>query len=192
MEIGIFIYDGVEVLDFAGPFEVFNTANRLAEQAIRVSLIAPSQAPVTARGGLSVNPHYSIHAHPRFDLLIVAGGEHFEVIKSPAVLHWLAETANHTPECASVCTGVFVFAEAGIIDGKTVTTHWEDIKALNCTYPALNVVDNARFIRDQNFTSSAGISAGIDMSLALVARKFGAQLAKLTAKQMEYEWAQNP
>lgn len=188
MEIGIFIYDNVEVLDFCGPFEVFCTANRFTEQHINVSLIAPTHSPVKARGGLSVNPHYSIHGHPKFDLLIAAGGIHTGIIKNPTVLRWLAETARHTPACASVCTGVFLFAQAGIIDGKKVTTHWSDTSELQHSYPELEVIKNQRFVVDQNFTSSAGIAAGIDMSLSIIQSKFGKGIAHKTARQMDYDW----
>ena len=188
MEIGIFIYDNVEILDFCGPFEVFCTANRFTEQHINVSLIAPTHSPVKTRGGLSVNPHYSIHGHPKLNLLITAGGRHNGIIKNPTVLRWIAETARHTPSCASVCTGVFLYAQAGIIDGKKVTTHWSDIEDLRDNYPQLQVVENQRFVTDQNFTSSAGISAGIDMSLSLIKSWFGVNTAIKTAKQMDYMW----
>ncbi|PAY01882.1 glutamine amidotransferase [Pseudoalteromonas sp. HM-SA03] len=188
MEVGIFIYDGAECLDFCGPLEVFNTAKRFIETPINVSLVAPSHIPVTSRGGMSVNPHYSIYSHPKFDLLIVVGGLHHQICGDHNVLNWLAETANHTSQCASVCTGVFLYAEAGLIDGKRVTTHWQDIDDLREQYPSLEVVEDVRFIMDQNFTSSAGISAGIDMSLELVKKRFGQSIARKTATQMDYDW----
>ncbi|CAH9063704.1 Isonitrile hydratase [Pseudoalteromonas holothuriae] len=186
MNIGIFIYDGVEVLDFTGPYEVFSTANRFVDEHINISLIAPSQSPVRTRGGMSVNPHYSIYASPHFDLLIVAGGKHHGIVKNPTILQWLAETAQHTRSCASVCTGVFLYAAAGLIDEKKVTTHQQDIDELKHQYPQLHVIGNVRYIMDQNFTSSAGVSAGIDMSLALLKKRFGERVAKQTAQQMEY------
>ncbi|ATD09341.1 MULTISPECIES: DJ-1/PfpI family protein [Pseudoalteromonas] len=188
MEVGIFIYDGAECLDFCGPFEVFNTAKRFIETPINVSFVAPSHVPVTSRGGMSVNPHYSIYSHPKFDLLIVVGGLHHQICGDHNVLNWLAETANHTSQCASVCTGVFLYAEAGLIDGKRVTTHWQDIDDLREQYPSLEVVEDVRFVMDQNFTSSAGISAGIDMSLELVKKRFGQSVARKTATQMDYDW----
>ncbi|BBN83904.1 glutamine amidotransferase [Pseudoalteromonas sp. A25] len=188
MQVGIFIYDGVEILDFSGPYEVFSSANKYTSEHLGVSLVAPSQAPVRTRGGMSVNPHYSIYAAPHFDLLIVAGGKHQGIMTNPTVLNWLAETAQHTRACASVSTGVFLYAQAGLIDGKKVTTHQLEIDELKSKYPELNVVNDVRYIMDQNFTSSAGISAGIDMCLALVKRKFGEKVAKLTAQHMEYGW----
>ncbi|NOU50415.1 DJ-1/PfpI family protein [Pseudoalteromonas sp. JBTF-M23] len=188
MEVGIFIYDGVEILDFCGPYEVFSSANKHINEHLGVSLVAPTQAPVRARGGMSVNPHYSIYSNPHFDLLIVAGGKHQGIMKNPTVLHWLAETAQHTRACASVSTGVFMYAEAGLIDGKKVTTHRQEIEELKTKYPQLSVIENKRYIMDQNFTSSAGISAGIDMCLALVRKRFGDKVARQTALDMEYTW----
>ena len=186
MEIGIFIYNNVEVLDFCGPFDVFCTANRFTNQHINVSLVAPTHSPVKTRGGLSVNPHYSIHGHPKFDLLLVAGGQYKEVINNPTVLRWLAETARHTPECASVCTGVFIYAQAGIIDGKQVTTHWNDIQTLQTQFPQLHVIKEKRFVIDNNFISSAGITAGIDMSLSIIQSRFGRPVATKVAQYMDY------
>jgi transcriptional regulator GlxA family with amidase domain len=189
MEIGIFIYNNVEVIDFCGPFDVFCTANRFTNQHINVSLVAPTHSPVKTRGGLSVNPHYSIHGHPKFDLLVVAGGQYKEVINNPTVLRWLAETARHTPQCASVCTGVFIFAQAGIIDGKQVTTHNNDVEALQTQFPQLHVITEKRFITDNNFISSAGITAGIDMSLSIIQSRFGNHTAIQVAQYMNYHSA---
>ncbi|KAF7764756.1 hypothetical protein PCIT_b0816 [Pseudoalteromonas citrea] len=186
MEIGIFIYNNVEVLDFCGPFDVFCTANRFTDQHINVSLVAPTHSPVKTRGGLSVNPNYSIHGHPKFDLLIVAGGQYTEVINNPTVLRWLAETARHTPKCASVCTGVFIFAQAGIIDGKQVTTHWASIQDLQDQFPQLHVIKEQRFTIDNNFISSAGITSGIDMSLSIIQSQFGKAIATRVAQYMDY------
>ena len=191
MEVGIFIYDGAESLDFCGPFEVFNTVKRFIDTPINISIVAPSHIPITSRGGMSVNPHYSIYSHPKFDLLIVVGGLHQNICRDHNVLNWLAETANHTSQCAAVCTGVFLYAEAGLIDGKRVTTHWQNLDQLKELYPKLEVVENARYVMDQNFTSSAAVSAGIDMSLALVEKKFGQAIAMETANYMDYDWSAN-
>ncbi|MBQ4877932.1 DJ-1/PfpI family protein [Pseudoalteromonas luteoviolacea] len=190
MEIGIFIYNGVESMDFCGPLEVFTTASRISKRPINVSLIAPSNSPIRARGDLSINPHFCIHGHPRFDLLIVAGGKLDRVIDNQAVLDWLAETATHTRHCASICSGVFLFAKAGLIEGKTVTTHWQCIEELSQKYPHLSVINDKRFVTDQNFTSSAGVASGIDMSLDMVKKRFGFDVARKTAHQMDYLWSE--
>ncbi|MBB1292238.1 MAG: transcriptional regulator GlxA family with amidase domain [Pseudoalteromonas rhizosphaerae] len=188
MNIGIYIYDDAEVLDFSGPFEVFSTAKRLANNDWQVCLIAENNTPVMARGGFSVNPHYSFVDHPAIDLLIVVGGVHTVELEKPAVINWIRETAGATAKVASVCTGAFLLAKAGLLDGLTVTTHWEDLADLANMFPRLNVISNKRWVSQDKFTTSAGISAGIDMSLQLVAELGSPELAELTAKQMQYQW----
>ncbi|MFK3864378.1 DJ-1/PfpI family protein [Pseudoalteromonas rhizosphaerae] len=191
MNIGIYIYDDAEVLDFSGPFEVFSTAKRLANNDWQVCLIAENNTPVMARGGFSVNPHYSFVDHPAIDLLIVVGGAHTVELEKPAVINWIRETAGATAKVASVCTGAFLLAKAGLLDGLTVTTHWEDLADLANMFPRLNVISNKRWVSQDKFTTSAGISAGIDMSLQLVAELGSPELAELTAKQMQYQWHKN-
>ena len=188
MNIGIYIYDDAEVLDFSGPFEVFSTAKRLANNDWQVCLIAENNTPVMARGGFSVNPHYSFADHLAIDLLIVVGGVHTVELEKPAVINWIRETAGATAKVASVCTGAFLLAKAGLLDGLTVTTHWEDLADLANMFPRLNVISNKRWVSQDKFTTSAGISAGIDMSLQLVAELGSPELAELTAKQMQYQF----
>ena len=142
MNIGIYIYDDAEVLDFSGPFEVFSTAKRLANNDWQVCLIAENNTPVMARGGFSVNPHYSFVDHPAIDLLIVVGGVHTVELEKPAVINWIRETAGATAKVASVCTGAFLLAKAGLLDGLTVTTHWEDLADLANMFPRLNAISN--------------------------------------------------
>lgn len=188
MNIGIYIYDQAEVLDFSGPFEVFSTAKRLSGLDWNVLLIAESEKPVTARGGYLVIPHCAIHEHPSLDALIVVGGVHTDVVKKTPVIEWIASVEKQTPHVASVCTGAFLLAQAGLLDGRTVTTHWEDIPDLANNYPKINVVSNQRWVSDGKYTTSAGISAGIDMSLYLVGKFADFELAEKTARQMEYDW----
>ncbi|WP_257326689.1 DJ-1/PfpI family protein [Pseudoalteromonas rhizosphaerae] len=188
MNIGIYIYDDAEVLDFSGPFEVFSTAKRLADNNWQVFFVAEHAQPVIARAGFSVNPHYSFVDHPAIDLLIVVGGVHTVELEKPAVINWIRETAGATAKVASVCTGAFLLAKAGLLDGLTVTTHWEDLADLANMFPRLNVISNKRWVSQDKFTTSAGISAGIDMSLQLVAELGSPELAELTAKQMQYQW----
>jgi transcriptional regulator GlxA family with amidase domain len=190
LNIGIYIYDNAEVLDFSGPFEVFSTASRLADsnEAFEVFFIAEQKAPVIARGGFSVNPHYDLSNHPDIDLLIVVGGLHSQELNKSNVIHWVARTAEKAKVVASVCTGAFILAEAGLLAGCKVTTHWEDIDALRKTYPDLTVIEAQRWVDEGKLITSGGISAGIDMSLHLVSRFLGPELAERTARQMAYEW----
>ena len=188
MNIGIYIYDDAEVLDFSGPFEVFSTAKRLADNDWQVSLIAENDRPVLARGGYSVNPHYSFADCPLLDLLVVVGGDHTRKLEKAEVIAWLKNTATNTKRVASVCTGAFLLAKTGLLSGKNVTTHWQDQPELAAMFSDLNVIADTRWVTDGKFTSSGGISAGIDMSLALVAEFISYEHALLTAKQMEYQW----
>jgi len=193
MNVGIYIYDAAEVLDFSGPFEVFSTASRLSEpkDLFRVFLVAERNAPVDARGGYSVIPHYAFGEHPAIDLLIVVGGVHTAELQKPAVIDWITGAARDADLVASVCTGAFLLAEAGLLAGLDVTTHWEDIDDLEAAYAGINVIRSRRWVDSGAIVTSGGISAGIDMSLHLVERLGGRELAQSTARQMEYAWHEN-
>eukprot|EP01090_Pellita_catalonica_P014254 TRINITY_DN3580_c0_g1_i1.p1 TRINITY_DN3580_c0_g1~~TRINITY_DN3580_c0_g1_i1.p1 ORF type:complete len:193 (-),score=12.73 TRINITY_DN3580_c0_g1_i1:338-916(-) len=188
MNIGIYIYDKAEVLDFSGPFEVFSTAKRLGADSISVFLISESNEPVLARGGFKVLSDYTIQNHPQIDLLVVVGGVHTDEIHKPNILNWLARIAPQANEIASVCTGVFLLAKSNLLDGHIVTTHWEDISDLSYQFPNLQVIDNRRWVTSGKYTTSGGISAGIDMSLHLVSKHYSSELAQRVARQMEYNW----
>lgn len=193
LNVAIFIYDEVEVLDFAGPFEVFNTASRLVrrerppeEAPFRVFTVAEGGAPVRARGGLVVLPEFAFGAHPRPDVLLVPGGVVDAELRKPAVETWLHAQAAGAQIVASVCTGAFLLAKIGLLDGLRATTHWEDIADLRRMATATRVEENMRWIDEGRVVTSAGISAGIDMSLHLVGRLVSRDLAVSTARQMVY------
>lgn len=188
MNIGIYIYDNAEVLDFSGPFEVFSTANRLSGNDWNVLLVSETGSLVTARGYFLIQPHYSISNHPEIDVLIVVGGVHTEEIKKENVISWVSRISDPAQLVASVCTGCFLLAEAGLLNGLSATTHWEDIPDLKSQYPQLTVLENQRWVHRDKFVTSGGISAGIDMSLYLVSELASEKLAEKTAKQMEYRW----
>jgi transcriptional regulator GlxA family with amidase domain len=193
MNIGIYIYAKAEVLDFSGPFEVFTTASRVCpdDEPFKVLLIGETGQTVSARSGYSVNPNCGFQNHPHIDLLMVVGGYHYDEIKKINVLNWIAEQANRAQYVASVCSGTWLLAEAKVLTNQNVTTHWEDISTLQASYPDLKVHENVRWIDEGNIITSAGISAGIDMSLHLVSKFHSLTLAEQTAKQMEYEWVKN-
>jgi transcriptional regulator GlxA family with amidase domain len=193
MNIAIYIYDQAEVLDFSGPFEVFSTAARLQpdKSLFNVFLVAELEEPVIARHGYSVNPAFSLENHPPIDVLIVAGGVHMDEMKKPQVIDWVSKISASASLVASVCTGAFILAEAGLLHGLRVTTHWGDIPDLRRDYPALTVVESVRWVDQGAVVTSGGISAGIDMSLHLVEKLAGRELAIKTARQMEFEWTGN-
>ena len=188
MNIGIYIYNQAEVLDFSGPFEVFSVANRLAKLSWNIWLVAEEESLVEARGVFQVKPHYSIQNVPELDVLIVVGGVHSDELRKTEVINWIRKTTEKTQITASVCTGAFLLAEAGLLDGLEVTTHWEDISDLHRNYKNLQVREGIRWIEQGKLFTAAGISAGIDMSLELVSRLASAELAEHTATQMEYTW----
>jgi len=189
LSVGIYLYDNAEVLDFSGPFEVFSTANRLvAESVFNVFLVGETGGKITARGGFQVTPAYGFDNHPPIDVLLVVGGVHAGELLKSKVLNWIAMTAQSAKLVASVCTGVFLLAKAGVIQGESVTTHWEDIADLRRDFPSLDVKENTPWVDMGWVITSAGISAGIGMSLHLVSRLVSQELAIRTARQMEFDW----
>lgn len=192
MNIGIYLYDQAEVLDFSGPFEVFSTANRLClpESPFNVVLIGETGEEIKARGGYRVVPNHGFHDHPDLDILIASGGDHRDEIKKQDVLGWIARQAETVSWTASVCTGAFLLGEAGVLTHHHVTTHWEDIEDMRARYPDLTVHESTRWVQDGTLITSGGISAGIDMSLQLVSVLYGHDLAEKTARQMEFDWRQ--
>lgn len=195
LRVGIYVYPDVEVLDFAGPYEVFSTASRVAHGRdpaaalpFAVSLVAATREPVRARAGLTVVPDHDLAEHPPLDVLIVPGGVHEPELERPEVIAWIARQAGSARLTASVCTGAFLLARAGLLAGLEVTTHWEDCAALRAAFPGLRVRQGVRWIEHERVMTSAGISAGLDMSLRMVARLASQELAERTARQMDYDW----
>lgn len=195
LSVGIYVFDEVEVLDFAGPFEVFSTATRMGTRlwperppAFSVTLIADCPRTVRARGGFPVVTTLGFTEAPALDVFIVPGGEVSRELARSDVNEFIARTGRATPLTASVCTGAFLLARAGLLDGLRVTTHWEDIDELRRRFPALRVEDGSPWIDAGSIVTSAGISAGLDMSLHLVARLKSLELAERTARQMDYVW----
>jgi len=193
MNVGIYIYDDAEVLDFSGPFEVFSTASRFMKkkEKFNVFLVSEENKVVNARGGFSVLAQHSFADCPNLDVLIVVGGVHTEEMKKKKVLSWIKEQSKQVHVTASVCTGAFILAAAKVLKKQKVTTHWEDIDDLKEQFPKLDVVENKRWVDEDMVITSGGITAGIDMSLYLVSKLHSKELAKATAKQMEFVWTKN-
>lgn len=198
-KVGIYIFDEVEVLDFAGPFEVFSVASRVkarwqadAPKPFEVFTVADSHRSVRARGGLMVQPNFEITNHPAIDLLIIPGGVVFEELQRADIIGWISRAATMTTITASVCTGAMLLGKAGLLRNKTVTTHWADIAETRAMFPETIVQENVRWVDTGAVVTSGGISAGIDMSLHLVARLETEELAARTARQMEYRWQKQP
>ena len=187
----IVIFDEVEVLDFAGPFEVFSvTGRRRKLEPFDVYTVAERATPVLARNGLSVNPKYSFADAPVPDILVLPGGYGTRrEMKNPLMLEWVARTAPRCELVLSVCTGALVLGAAGLLDGREATTHFMAFDELRAVAPAATIREGVRMVDNGNLILSAGVSAGIDMSLHVVAKLLGADVARETARYMEYDGA---
>ncbi len=187
--VALLVFDGVEVLDFAGPFEVFSVTSEINDaKPFKVQVVAERLAPIRARNGLSVNPDAAIADVPTADILIVPGGQGTRrEINNPVMVEWIASIAANAELVLSVCTGSFLLARAGLLAGLTATTHHHTFDLLRELAPDSTVVENQRFVDNGKVVTSGGISAGIDMSLHIVARLLGEAAAERTARYMEYD-----
>lgn len=191
MNIGIYIYNNAEVLDFSGPYEVFSVANRFLDKKHNLFFISQNDEIITARGNYRVLSDFTFSNHPLLDILIVVGGIHNEELKKQEVISWIKEQNKNAKLIASVCTGAFLLAKAEVLTNEKVTTHWEDISDLKKQFPNLDVKDNIRWADEGRVITSAGISAGIDMSLHLLSKIYDISLAQKVAKQMQFDWTRN-
>jgi transcriptional regulator GlxA family with amidase domain len=196
LTVGILIFDQVEVLDVAGPFEVFsitrlNEERRQEESSspFRILLVSEKLCPVLAIGGLRFTPDVTIDNCPELDLLIVPGGWGTRTeVKNVNLLKWIANRASKNMLTASVCTGSSLLGKAGLLDGREATTHWRAFDFLSQSAPNAYIREDVRFTLSDPIFTSAGISAGIDMALLIVSHFFGSKIGHATARQMEYPY----
>lgn len=178
-------------MDFAGPFEVFSiTENEVGkEKAFEVHTIARKKELIIARNGLKIQPDYDFHDAPQFDILIIPGGYGAEEIEihNQETIDWIRSSFTQVQIMASVCTGAFLLAKAGLLDGRQATTHWMDLDRLEEHYPQVRVIRDVKFVDAFPIITSGGISAGINMSFYIVKKLLGLKVAKITAKRMEYD-----
>lgn len=188
--LGILIFPDVEVLDFCGPYEVFSAANRFVSSTqFDVFTIAENAGPLVTHNGLSVNPHHVLSNGPPPNILLVPGGIGTRAeMKNGGLIDWIRATAAKAELVLSVCTGSLLLAQAGLLDGLETTTHHGALDLLRETAPTATVRSDRRFVDNGRVICSAGISAGIDMSLHVVAKLHGDDVAAKTARQMEYNW----
>ncbi len=197
-QVGILVFEDVEVLDFCGPFEVFS-ATRLDEDKRReepspfnVFLVAEKKKSVVASGGLKVLPDYDLHDCPRVDILVVPGGWGTrKEMNNARLLKWITDRSRHLEIMTSVCTGSLILGRAGLLDGRHATTHWRSLDWMQELFPKTVVEKKLHVVEEGNLITSAGISAGIDMALKVVLRCFGEAVARATAKHMEYPFPES-
>jgi transcriptional regulator GlxA family with amidase domain len=186
----ILLFDDVEVLDFCGPYEVF-TATRLSEPRRRedpspfqVYLVAQVKHVIRASGGL---PDHGFQDCPSPDILVVPGGWGTrKEIDNEVLIDWIAAMSDRVETLTSVCTGSMLLGRTGLLDGRHATTHWRSLDWMRESFPNTVVEDQLHVVEDGDLVTSAGISAGIDMALRVVARYHGEQVARATARHMEY------
>ncbi len=178
--IAFYLQDGVEVLDFAGPMEVFSYAG------YKIFTVSKTKKPIKSQGILTVTPDYSIEDAPPADILAFFGGNAQSAFEDKKVINWI-KSQDSIQYHFSVCTGAFLLAEAEILDGKTATTFHNALDGLDKNYSKIDVRRDVRFVDNGRVITTAGISAGIDGSLHLVAKLQGLNAAKRTAYYMEYD-----
>lgn len=187
--VGIFLFNEVEVLDFAGPFEVFSVTEVNEEKTFTVYTVSENGEMITARNGLKVQPDYSIENLPPVDILIIPGGlgaREYE-IKNEIVIKWIRQQMKEVKLMTSVCTGALLLAKAGLLAGLKATTHWASIEKFKNEFQNVEVIENVKFVDEGHIITSAGISAGINMAFHIVKNLLGVHVAEDTAKRMEYD-----
>jgi transcriptional regulator GlxA family with amidase domain len=183
--VAVLVWPGAELLDFAGPCEVFNAAGH--HQLFRVYLVGLDRKSVRTQGGVTVQPEFTFADCPRPDLIVIPGGDMRPVDGNVSVLDWVRKNSTDKQLVMSVCTGAFVLAEAGLLDGLSATTHHFGYDSLASQYPRVTVVRTGRYVDNGRIITAAGVSAGIDAALHVVEKLAGRDAADWTAHEwMEY------
>ena len=189
--VAIVIFEDVEVLDFAGPFEIFSMTGLRNENGppFNVYTVGEHSEPLRAHQNLIVTPNYSFADCPPPDVLVVPGGSGSrKEMRNPAMLDWVKAQDSRTELTTSVCTGALILATAGLLASRSATTHFGSYDLLQELSPATKVVRGVRYVDEGRIVTSAGIQAGMDMSLHIVARLAGEEAARATARMIEYRW----
>src|SRR4051812_4815186 len=183
--IAILVFDGVQTLDVTGPFEVFSVANRLrGNDEYSVEIVAPEARPLKTGSGLAIVPDRATSGvrGPIDTLLVAGGGGVLRAIEDERLVRWVKRTAERSRRVASVCTGAYMLAEAGLLEGRRAATHWASTADLARRHPGVEVDSEAIYVRDGNVWTSAGVTAGMDLGLALVEDDLGRATALETAR----------
>jgi len=186
LKICFYLQNGVEVLDFAGPMEAFLIAG------FDVFTVSKTTDTILSQGILKIIPDYSIDNAPASEILVLFGGNTPVAYNDPAVVSWVQSREKQTQYFLSICSGAFILAKAGLLDGLTVTTFHRRIEELRNAYPKLNVLAKVRYVDNGHIITTAGVSAGIDGALHLITKIKGEKVAREVVEYMEYDrWLPN-
>jgi len=178
----ILIFDGVQIIDYAGPYEVFGQAG------LEVFTVAVKPEMITTAMGMRVTPHHTLESAPTADVLLIPGGSVTNTQQDPNVIKWIQERSKQAEYVVSVCNGAYILAKTGLLDGLTATTFYDLLDGLPAVAPKVKVVRDQRYVDNGKFITTAGISSGIDGSLYVVSKLFGKARAQMAALNMEYDW----
>ena len=182
--LGVFIFPGVQTLDLFGPLEMLGLDDK-----ITITLVAQKPDPLPTRHGQRILPDATISDERHYDLLLIPGDDAaIPLGRRPNVKDWLIKTSQSAELVMTVCTGSILLAMTGVLDGKRATTNKQDYRATTPLGPNVNWVEKARWVQDGKFFTSSGVSAGMDMSLAVLAQLFGQETAEWMADGSEYDW----
>jgi putative intracellular protease/amidase/ketosteroid isomerase-like protein len=188
--VAIVIYNQMELLDFAGPAETFQAAGQ--GWTYNVFTVAETVEPIISQRFVTITPQFTIANCPPPDLVVIPGGNSSVVRKSQKMMDWVKAVSREAQCTFTVCTGAFVLAQAGLLDGLEATTHHSALATLRRDYPKIKVRSDRRVVDNGNIVTAAGVSAGIDGALHIVARMRGQAVARRTAEYMEYKWQPEP
>ena len=186
--VAILLYDDVELLDFAGPGEVFQVAEFNGSPAFHVYTVAVGEKEITSQSFLKVTAQYSIDDCPMPDILVIPGGNSMSQVNNEKLISWIDHVNQNADYVLSVCNGVRLLAKTGALDGMTATSHYRAVDNLTKEFPDVTMVKNKRFVDNGRIITTEGVSAGIDGSLYLVSKIFNKEVAQNVAMQMMYNW----
>jgi transcriptional regulator GlxA family with amidase domain len=190
--VGILLFEKAELLDFAGPYEAFSSTGRYGQKEhFNTFTVGERKGNITSNNGLPCGVEYDFSDAPHIDILVVPGGQGTRTeIDNPVVMDWIERTGEQAELVTSVCTGSFLLAKAGFLSGKQATTHWGSIERMREAFPDIEVLEDVRFVDAGDIVTSAGVSAGIDMSLHVIERLCGRDACESSARLMEYDYWQ--
>ncbi|MBE9142292.1 DJ-1/PfpI family protein [Planktothrix mougeotii] len=188
--VAILMFNDVEILDFAAPYEIFSITSEINEdKPFNVYLVAETLNSLQSHNGLSINPDFTLLDSPVPDVIFIPGGIGTKAAMNQLqILAWIQSKGHHADLIVSVCTGALLLAKVGLLDGLVATTHHQALEQLKVLAPQTTIVDNQRYVDNGKIITAAGISAGIDVSLYVIAKLLGDDKALKTAQYMEYDW----